>query len=286
MTHTHLHPILTPFSPHPHSPRPRPHPPIAALALGLAPNLTLALAPTLTTRTLTLHPDPTPHTHTPHPHPTPTLAQVASTGDAVTAVVDLCQALTAQRTFLQEELTKLSETVVNQRAAFAKATKATEGLRAEEKMLSVRHEHALAAIDALLVEERARTAALAEKRAAASLPAESLVFIQLPAARGDMRWENTEGLEHPPPSPATADMPLPSFLTAAVEEVTARLASLAEMRQVLLREHAVDAKQLAAVATQATAKTAHAAAESAAQARARAALQRYEASLETPAIAV
>uniref|UniRef100_A0A7S2G7W3 PH domain-containing protein n=1 Tax=Haptolina brevifila TaxID=156173 RepID=A0A7S2G7W3_9EUKA len=188
--------------------------------------------------------------------------EVAASEVASSAAVQLCAALTEQRKFIQEELVKLNETLIRERSASAEAKKAIEGLLAEEKALVIANEHAIAAIDALLIEERTRAAALAEKRTPASLPAETQVFISMPKGEG----------EH-------VDKALPLFLSEAVEEVDARLTTLATMREVVLRDHEADAKQLAAEATQATAKEAFAAAETAAQARARAALEKFEAAL-------
>lgn len=194
-------------------------------------------------------------------------AEAADSEDAVSAAVELCAALTAEQSSIGEELAALKETLVRERAASAQAKQAIERLRAEEKALTLAHEHAAAAVEALLVEERARAVALAEKRTPAALPVDAVVFVSMP--KGEVEGGGAVG----------DDVPLPSFFAGAVEEVSARLAALGEMREAVLREHEADAKQLAAVATQATAKEALAAAETAAQARARAALQKYEAAL-------
>jgi len=210
--------------------------------------------------------------------------EVAASGDQVAAAGELCAALAAQVAFIQEELATLNTTLVSERAALAKAQSLVEGLQSEAKALAMQHAHATAAIDALLVEERDRAAVLAEKRTPSCLPPEMTVYISVPKGGGEAagagEGEGAGGEGAGEGRAANEDVPLPSFFSAAVEEVSARLSTLSEMRVVVLRDHVADQKQLAAVATQATAKEALAAAETAAQARARVALDRYEAALD------
>jgi len=195
------------------------------------------------------------------------LNEVAAVERAIAEAAALEAALIMEQATLNDESAKLEETLgVQRKASEATLTKMAE-LRAEDKVLAVRHIQALAAVDAHLAEERTHCDALALKKAPTALGAAGSVVVIERSLEGSNSTSTT------PPSD------LPSLLCRAVDEAKAGLARLEEMRLAVVRDHTADAKQLATLATIASATVAATVAQSAAHDRARSALARFEAAM-------
>ena len=157
-------------------------------------------------------------------------------------------------------------------------------LKSEEKGLSTRHKQRVAAIDALIDEQKGHSAALAVKRAPAVLPVTaSVIVFQVPDETAA-----TPDTSEAPIATAEAKTPqdFPKMLAAALASAKATLQSLEERRAGIVKDHAASASQLEEQATEASAANAQASARGAAQRRERAALERYETAIASSAAQV